>query len=309
VKPSGKKRSRLRSWLVLAATILVVIVVALPIGCSPFSTCSLLAGFEPADPSAFWNLRDHRKPQGYVAHAFGEIDGIFYTDSREAFLSNYEKGFRTFEVDLVLLQDGSTFCAHDGSEWMYGLDKPFTETTAAELSGTLCLGKYTPLTGSDLLDLINEYRDAYFILDTKRTNQGSNHNILRVLVSEAKETHPSVLDRMIPHTFGAADLWGAAGIHPFRHYWVAVYTIRCNIDRSSGPEADRIVLYAISNGGPAALRRKPAITGTYASPCGSPLAALSALRCLALGVMPSLCDSRLYVSVDIIDGNPTTPSP
>jgi hypothetical protein len=309
VKLAGRKQSRLRPWLLLAAAILVVIVAALLMGRPPFSTCGLLSAFEPADPSAFWNLRDHCKPQAYVAHAFGEIDGIFYTDSRDAFQSNYDKGFRTFEVDLVLLQDGSAFCAHDGSEWMYGMEKPFAETTAAELSGRLCLGKYTPLTGSDLLDLINEHPDAYFILDTKRTNQGSNHKILRSLVSEAKKTHPSALDRMIPHTFGPADLWGAAGIYPFRHYWVAVYTIRCNIDRSSGPEADRIVLYAISNGGPAALRRKPAITGTSASPCVSPLAALSALRCLALGVMPSLCDSRLYVSVDIIDGNPTTPSP
>jgi len=59
--------------------------------------------------SAIKNLRNGEKPGGHVAHAFGEIDGIFYTDSRDAFLLNYERGFRTFEVDLVLLQDGSGF--------------------------------------------------------------------------------------------------------------------------------------------------------------------------------------------------------
>ena len=308
MKPAGKKWSRLRSWLVLAATILALIVVALLVGLSPFNTAGMLAGFEPDDPSAFWNLRHRSKPQGYVAHAFGEIDGIFYTDSRDAFLSNYEEGFRTFEVDLVLLQDGSAFCAHDGSEWMYGLDKPFAETTAAELSGRLCLGKYTPLTGSDLLDLINDYPDACFILDTKRTNQGSNHDILRALVSEAKQTHPSVLDRMIPHTFGLADLWATASIYPFKRYWVAVYSLRCNVDRSSGPEPDRIVLYAITNGGPVALCRTPHITEITASLCSSLLAPLSTLRCPSIEPIPSLCDAKLYISVDIIDSNSTTPT-
>src|SRR4030042_6668257 len=117
-------------------------------------------------PSAIFtqqNLQDNYEPYGYAAHALGGIDGQTYTNSREAFLLNYDKGFRIFEVDLVLLKDGSIFCAHDGNEWKYGLDKPFKKTTADELAGRLCLHKYTALTGGDLLDLLDQHEDTSFI--------------------------------------------------------------------------------------------------------------------------------------------------
>jgi hypothetical protein len=290
-----KKPSLFQRKAGLPVTILLGILVALlvwlllPLAMGPHS-------------SSFYVLKDLRngeKPNAYVAHAFGEIDGVFYTDSRDAFLLNYERGFRTFEVDLVLLQDGSAFCAHDGTEWMYGLDKPFAETTAAELSGRLCLGKYTPLTGSDLLDLVNEYTDACFLLDTKRTAQNSNHAILEALVSEATERHLPVLDRVIPHTFGPADLWEVANIHHFRYYWAAVYSFRCNINRSSGAEPDRIVLYIITKGGPAGLSRITDILNISALRHGI----LPGILCPALGLIHSLSDTRLYVSVDIIDAD------
>ncbi|MBN2098381.1 MAG: hypothetical protein JW753_02165 [Dehalococcoidia bacterium] len=161
-----KKPSPSQGRVGLPVAILMGIVVVLLVWL-PLHGCAM--GPTPSSLSTIKDLRNGEKPGSYVAHGFGEIDGNFYTNSRDAFVLNYERGYRTFEVDLVLLQDGSAFCAYDGAESMYGLDKPFTETTAAELPGRLCLGKYTPLTGSDLLDLINEYTDACFLLDTKRT--------------------------------------------------------------------------------------------------------------------------------------------
>ncbi len=299
----GKKPPLFQRKVSLPVTILLAILVALLVWLPLPLNCGCAMGPDLSSLFALNDLWNGGKPGAYVAHAFGEIDGNFYTNSRDAFILNYERGFRTFEVDLVLLKDGSAFCAHDGAEWMYGLDKPFIETTADELSGRLCLGDYTPLTGSDLLDLVYEYTDALFILDTKRTTQGTNHDILRVLVSEAKNTHPSVLDRMIPHTFGPGDLCKVAKIHPFRDYWVAVYSFRCNINRSSGTDADRIVLYVISNGGPAGLRRIADIMKRSTTSYGPPLRDLSRLRCPSLGLIPSLCDTRVYISVDIIDAD------
>jgi len=196
--------------------------------CVPIPSCSSPVEVGPSNLFTFENLRDHYEPYGYVAHAFGNIDGNKYTNSLEAFELNYEKGFRIFEVDLVLLKDGSAFCAHDGAEWMYGLDKPFLETAADELSGVLCLGKYTTLTGSDLVNLVHEYSDAYFILDTKLTAWGSRQDIVRALVSEAKERCPSVLDRMIPHIFGPEDLTRVAEIYPFKDYMLALYACKCS---------------------------------------------------------------------------------
>jgi hypothetical protein len=45
-------------------------------------------------------------PYGFVAHAFGAVDGHTYTNSLEAFQRNYARGFRVFEVDHVLLATG-----------------------------------------------------------------------------------------------------------------------------------------------------------------------------------------------------------
>jgi len=259
-------------------------------------TCGPLAGLDAANPFTYGGLRDRSRPPGYVAHAFGGIDGNFYTNSREAFVSNYEKGFRTFEVDLVLLQDGSAFCAHDGTEWMYGLDRPFLQTTADELSGRACLGKYTPLTGSELLDLASEYTDAYFLVHTKRTAQGSTHDILRALVSEAEERHPSVLDRIIPRTLGLGDLRKVADIYPLRDYWVDVYCHKLKSNGSSGLNRDQqVVFYLIGHGSPTGLS---GTMGTLLDLWGS-LADPSRLRCPPLGPVASLHKVRLYISVDI----------
>jgi len=40
----------------------------------------------------------------YIAHACGGIDGATYTNSREAFIHNYELGHRIFEIDFNLSQ-------------------------------------------------------------------------------------------------------------------------------------------------------------------------------------------------------------
>jgi hypothetical protein len=210
---------------------------------------------------------------------------------------NYEKGFRTFEVDLVLLKDGSVFCAHDGAEWMYGLPRPFLQTTADELSGRVCLGKYTPLTGTEFLDLACEYTDARFLLHAKRTAQGSTHDILRALVSEAEERHLSVLDRMIPRTLGLGDLRKVAEIYHFEDYWVDVYCHKLKSNGSSGLNRDQqIVFYLTGRGGPAGPSR---IAHGLLGACGS-IMAPSPLQCSALGLIYSLYDVRLCISVDII---------
>jgi len=175
--------------------------------------CAPLNLFTPAI------LQNNYEPYGYVAHALGSIDGRTYTNSKEAFKLNYKKGFRIFEVDMVLLKDGTVFCAHNNVRLKYGLSKAFAETTMDELSGTLCLGKYTPLNGSQLLNLLNEYKDAYIITDTKY----SHIAILKTLVAEAKKEYPSVLNRIIPHIAGVEDLRQLRRIYPFQYYMLALY--------------------------------------------------------------------------------------
>ena len=46
---------------------------------------------------------------------------------------------------MVRLADGTALLAHDGLEANYGLNKPFTEATWADLAGHKYLGRYTIL--------------------------------------------------------------------------------------------------------------------------------------------------------------------
>lgn len=187
---------------------------------------SSISAVKPKDLFTAGNLKNNYKPYGYVAHALGSIDGEIYTNSREAFELSYRKGFRIFEVDLVLLKDGTVFAAHDNLEKNYGLDKTFAEATIDELSGKLYLGKYTPLTGSQLLSLFNEKKDAYLIIDTKY----SHIEIVKTLVEIARKKYPSVLERIIPHIVGSYLRRWLKLIYPFKNYILALY--RSNMSNS-----------------------------------------------------------------------------
>ena len=47
-----------------------------------------------------------------IAHALGENNGVFYTNSKEAFENSYKKGYRQFEVDLTKTTDNKVVCFH-----------------------------------------------------------------------------------------------------------------------------------------------------------------------------------------------------
>ena len=48
-----------------------------------------------------------------VAHAMGQIDEYTGTNSLEAFQTNYDKGYRIFECDLSVTNDGQVVLRHD----------------------------------------------------------------------------------------------------------------------------------------------------------------------------------------------------
>jgi len=239
-----------RFWILLCLLVAVVIgalVLFLALW-NPRPKHCIPPTLEPSNLFTRSNLADNYEPYGYVAHAFGEVDGNQYTNTREAFLLSYQKGFRIFEVDLVLLGDGTVFCAHDGLEDEYGIGKPFYKATHDELSGSLYLGKYTTLDGPALLDLVYAYSDAYFILDTK----WAHSEILSCLVSEAKRMYPShysvVLDRVVPHISGAAELDRATTIYPFKDYMFALYRATSCPDTAKSMSDDEAVEFVRESG-------------------------------------------------------------
>ena len=54
-----------------------------------------------------------------IAHALGEYNGAFYTNSNEAFENSYKRGFRQFEVDLTKTTDNKVVCFHAYNQEIY----------------------------------------------------------------------------------------------------------------------------------------------------------------------------------------------
>jgi len=173
----------------------------------------------PLQPSA---VAEQFDPYGFVAHAFGSVDGHTYTNSLEAFQRNYARGFRVFEVDHVLLADGTALAAHDHTEGSYGLTKSFRESTWADVvrAGRKYLGTYTVLRSQDVLRLMIDHPDIYIIGDFKY----SRTDLLRAYVRQANALgRPQLIERLFPHVANQEELYAHWAYYPLRNYVMALY--------------------------------------------------------------------------------------
>ena len=178
---------------------------------------TLDVGYTRAPPLRPQALTSGYNPYGFVAHAFGAIDGNLYTNSLEAFQRNYGRGFRVFECDLVRLADGTALVAHDGLEANYGLNKPFTEATWADLAGHKYLGKYTILRAQELAGLLRAHPDIYVILDSKYARLEIYKRVLRYAPER------SMRERIFPHVAERAELSELRTAYPLQNYVLALY--------------------------------------------------------------------------------------
>lgn len=53
-----------------------------------------------------------------IAHAGGGIDGVKYTNSKEALLQSIDTGYRLIEIDLLVSSDGEILGAHDWERYI-----------------------------------------------------------------------------------------------------------------------------------------------------------------------------------------------
>ena len=174
-------------------------------------------GYTRAPPLRPQALTSGYDPYGFVAHAFGAIDGRTYTNSLEAFQRNYGRGFRVFEVDVVRLADGTALIAHDGLEANYGLNKPFKEARWSDLAGHKYLNRYTILRSQDLVRLLRDHPDMYVILDSKYARL----DIYRTFLRQAPER--SLRERIFPHVEDRAELTEFRTAYPLQNYMLALY--------------------------------------------------------------------------------------
>ncbi|PZE22093.1 phosphatidylinositol-specific phospholipase C/glycerophosphodiester phosphodiesterase family protein [Paenibacillus xerothermodurans] len=177
-----------------------------------------------ADASPEWT----RYP--LIAHALGGIDGVDYTNSRQAFTRNYDKGHRVFEIDLSLTEDGQLVGRHDWMRYLAQkldqeipqekLDEPLT---LREFKSYKILDKYTPLSFKDVAQILHEHPDVYFITDTKETDPELVKQQFTIIRDTVEQVDPAILDRLIPEIYTPQMMDTVKGIIPFKNVIFSLY--------------------------------------------------------------------------------------
>lgn len=165
-----------------------------------------------------------------IAHGLGEISSVTVTNSREAFVTSYEKGHRVFEADLILTQDEQLVARHDWTDYLSAqLDQPLAaERKDQPMSfqtfyNTPILKQYTPLSYKDLVLLLKQYPDAYLVTDTKETDPENVDKQFRQIVDIARSVDPAILDRIVPELYSPEMIKQVQQMYRFPSYLFSLY--------------------------------------------------------------------------------------
>ncbi|MFI3252803.1 MAG: phosphatidylinositol-specific phospholipase C/glycerophosphodiester phosphodiesterase family protein [Eubacteriales bacterium] len=181
-----------------------------------------------------------------IAHALGDIEGRIETNSKEAFLSSYAKGIRVMEADLQLTSDDVLVVRHDFEQISYyNLEQKVydgdTDMDLARFISEKINYKYTPLTAEDLIALLIEYDDVFWVTDTKDTDPEIIEKQFSQLVELVKETEDETLfDRIIVQIYQEEMLLLINEIYPFSNWIFTLYQIE-------DPDIEQIATFCQDN--------------------------------------------------------------
>ncbi len=175
---------------------------------------------KPSEEHSSEEISDDWEKDTLIGHSFFGIDEISYTGSKEAFLIGYDKGIRTFEVDLGLTKDEKLVLIHDWSIFNTFSSIP----TEEEFLKTKILNKYTTLSLTDLLNLMEEYQNIFIVTDSKYTEEESIKKEFQYLVNKAKELgKEKILNRFIIQIYNENMYDIVEEIYPFKNIIFTLY--------------------------------------------------------------------------------------
>ncbi|XME01064.1 phosphatidylinositol-specific phospholipase C/glycerophosphodiester phosphodiesterase family protein [Lachnospiraceae bacterium C1.1] len=147
----------------------------------------------------------------YICHALGSIDEYSYTNSKEAFLQNYEKGYRVFEIDIKITSDDELVLFHSWRnkdiKKILGIERDSDENkeplSSEEFLGAKIYGKYTPLSFEDFTKIIKDYPDCYIVIDGKYGAEESEEisREYEKIYSTIMQYAPEMIDHFIPQIY------------------------------------------------------------------------------------------------------------
>ena len=164
-----------------------------------------------------------------IAHALGEYEGKIETNSKEAFISSWENGYRVMEADFVYTSDNTLVVRHDfdtgGSYYRLEIKpkgNPVMDTKTFQ--DTKIVYEQTPLTAGELLRLMDEYKDVYLVTDTKNTDKQTVQRQFRDLKRLAENLgEPEILNRIIPQIYSQEMLGWIKEVYDFPQWIYTLY--------------------------------------------------------------------------------------
>ena len=182
-----------------------------------------------------------------VAHAMGDIDGHYYTNTLEAFNKHYEAGTRVFEVDFSLTSDNKLVCTHGWQDHKINRlgieDGDESPMSYEEFMSSLVCGMYTPLDIDAVINIMKEHEDIYIILDFGADldfDYETNIDLIfdldalmlrnKMLIDRFKEVDETLLTRVIPQIYYEDHYKELDKYYHFENY---IYTLYKNFDKTT----------------------------------------------------------------------------
>lgn len=199
----------------------------LPIG-ALFVVCHMVSNsmvLKNVPRSAQWYEQYH-----YIAHAAGGLEHVTLTNTKEAFETNYQKGYRVFEIDMCHTADGVLVAEHDWRTFCIQTDEDFVDSDIEPTVSydtfiqTKKFGQYTTMDMYDLMEKMLKYKDVYIVTDVKTADREEVVRAIAQLVRRFKEEgHTDLLDRIIVQLYTFEMLEPIREIHDFDHYIFTCY--------------------------------------------------------------------------------------
>ena len=142
-----------------------------------------------------------------IVHATGGIDGLSYTNSKDAMTQSLKKGYRLIEVDFNYTTDNKLVCVHNWSDAFYSLkEAPDFET----FMNIRIQGKYTPACAEDIINYMKKHKDLFIVIDSKDDNLSA---VIQTLYDIAKESE--IMDRFIVQLYQPGEKANIEQIYDF----------------------------------------------------------------------------------------------
>jgi glycerophosphoryl diester phosphodiesterase len=163
-----------------------------------------------------------------VAHALGGIQGLTYTNSRDALEFNYQRGHKVFEVDLQLTSDGVMVARHDWSKALAELlEQEYDPTTPVQSYASFAeqkiYRKFAPISLEGIAQYMATHDDMWLVTDTKSTSVKDATTDFKTLVRTYKDVAPAALERVVPQIYNRAMLAVVQEQYPFKSIIYTLY--------------------------------------------------------------------------------------